>query len=67
METSIRPELAHQRFVEMDTCADWWLCQNIAATAAKVCGDYYGVADGAPTLLLSISMAGVTNASLLRA
>lgn len=64
MEGSIRPELAHQRFVKMETCADCGYAE-IEYTAAKaVVADYYGVADGAPhTVTVSdLSEAGVTTA-----
>ena len=64
METSIRPELAHQRFVEMDTCADCGYAKTSYTAAKAVVADYYGVADGAPhTVTVSdLSEAGVTTA-----
>ena len=64
METSIRPELAHQRFVEMDACADCGYAKTSYTAAKAVVADYYGVADGAPhTVTVSdLSEAGVTTA-----
>lgn len=64
METSIRPELAHQRFVEMDACADCGYAKTSYTAAKVVVADYYGVADGAPhTVTVSdLSEAGVTTA-----
>ena len=64
METSIRPELAHQRFVEMDTCADCGYAKTSYTAAKAVVADYYGVADGAPhTVTVSdLSEAGGTTA-----
>lgn len=62
METSIRPELAHQRFVEMDACTDCGYAKTSYTAAKTVVADYYGVADGAPhTVTVSdLSEAGVT-------
>ena len=64
METSIRPELAHQRFVEMAACADCGYTKTSYTAAKAVVADYYGVADGAPhTVTVSdLSEAGVTTA-----
>ena len=64
METSIRPELAHQRFVEMDACTDCGYAKTSYTAAKTVVADYYGVADGAPhTVTVSdLSEAGVTTA-----
>ena len=64
METSIRPELAHQRFVEMDACTDCGYAKTSYTAAKAVVADYYGVADGAPhTVTVSdLSEAGVTTA-----
>lgn len=64
METSIRPELAHQRFVKMETCADCGYSKTEYTAAKAVVADYYGVADGAPhTVTVSdLSEAGVTTA-----
>ena len=64
MESSIRPELAHQRFVKMDTCADCGYAETEYTAAKAVVADYYGVADGAPhTVTVSdLSEAGVTTA-----
>jgi len=64
MEGSIRPELAHQRFVKMETCADCGYAETEYTAAKAVVADYYGVADGAPhTVTVSdLSEAGVTTA-----
>ena len=64
MEGSIRPELAHQRFVKMETCADCGYAETGYTAAKAVIADYYGVADGAPhTVTVSdLSEAGVTTA-----
>ena len=64
MEGSIRPELAHQRFVKMETCKDCGYAETEYTAAKAVVADYYGVADGAPhTVTVSdLSEAGVTTA-----
>lgn len=64
MESSIRPELAHDRFVEMDTCADCDYTETAYTTAKSVVADYFGVVDGQPhTVTVSdLSEAGVTTA-----
>ena len=64
MESSIRPELAHDRFVEMDTCTDCGYAETAYTAAKAVIADYFGVADGAPhTVTVSdLSEAGVTTA-----
>lgn len=64
MEGSIRPELAHQRFVKMETCADCGYAETEYTAAKAVVADYHGVADGAPhTVTVSdLSEAGVTTA-----
>lgn len=64
MEGSIRSELAHQRFVKMETCADCGYAETEYTAAKTVVADYYGVADGAPhTVTVSdLSEAGVTTA-----
>ena len=64
METAIRPELAHDRFVEMDTCADCGYAETDYAAAKSVVADYFGVVDGQPhTVTVSdLSEAGVTTA-----
>ena len=64
METAIRPELAHDRFVEMDTCADCGYAETAYTAAKSVVADYFGVADGQPhTVTVSdLSEAGVTTA-----
>ena len=64
MESSIRPELAHDRFVEMDACEDCGYSETEYTAAKAVVADYYGVADGAPhTVTVSdLSEAGVTTA-----
>ena len=63
-EGSIRPELAHQRFVKMETCKDCGYAETEYTAAKAVVADYYGVADGAPhTVTVSdLSEAGVTAA-----
>ena len=48
MEGSIRPELAHDRFVEMDTCADCGYSETAYTAAKSVVADYFGVVDGQP-------------------
>lgn len=64
METAIRPELAHDRFVEMDTCADCGYAETAYTAAKAVIADYFGVVDGQPhTVIVSdLSEAGVTTA-----
>lgn len=64
METAIRPELAHDRFVEMDTCADCGYAETDYTAAKSVVADYFGVVDGQPhTVTVSdLSEAGVTTA-----
>lgn len=64
METAIRPELAHDRFVEMDTCVDCGYAETDYAAAKSVVADYFGVVDGQPhTVTVSdLSEAGVTTA-----
>ena len=64
METAIRPELAHDRFVEMDTCVDCAYSETTYTAAKAVIADYFGVVDGAPhTVTVSdLSEAGVTTA-----
>ena len=64
METTIRPELAHDRFVEMDTCADCGYSETAYTAAKSVVADYFGVVDGQPhTVTVSdLSEAGVTTA-----
>ena len=48
MENAIRPELAHDRFVEMDTCADCGYAETSYTAAKAVIADYFGVVDGQP-------------------
>ena len=64
MESSIRPELAHDRFVEMATCADCGYAETAYTAAKAVIADYFGVVDGQPhTVTVSdLSEAGVTTA-----
>lgn len=64
MESNIRPELAHDRFVEMDACADCDYTETAYTTAKSVVADYFGVVDGQPhTVTVSdLSEAGVTTA-----
>ena len=64
MESSIRPELAHDRFVEMDACADCGYAETAYTAAKAVIADYFGVVDGQPhTVTVSdLSEAGVTTA-----
>lgn len=64
METAIRPELAHDRFVEIDTCADCGYAETDYTAAKSVIADYFGVVDGQPhTVTVSdLSEAGVTTA-----
>ena len=64
MESAIRPELAHDRFVEMDTCADCGYAETAYTAAKAVIADYFGVVDGQPhTVTVSdLSEAGVTTA-----
>ena len=64
METAIRPELAHDRFVAMDTCADCGYAETAYTAAKAVIADYFGVVDGQPhTVTVSdLSEAGVTTA-----
>lgn len=64
METAIRPELAHDRFVEMDTCTDCGYAETAYTAAKAVIADYFGVVDGQPhTVTVSdLSEAGVTTA-----
>ncbi len=64
MESAIRPELAHDRFVEMDTCAGCGYAETTYTAAKSVVADYFGVVDGQPhTVTVSdLSEAGVTTA-----
>ena len=64
METVIRPELAHDRFVEISTCTDCGYTETAYTAAKSVVADYFGVADGQPhTVTVSdLSEAGVTTA-----
>ena len=64
METAIRPELAHDRFVEMDTCAVCGYAETAYTAAKSVVADYFGVVDGQPhTVTVSdLSETGVTTA-----
>ena len=64
MESAIRPELAHDRFVEMDTCAACGYSETAYTAAKSVVADYFGVVDGQPhTVTVSdLSDAGVTTA-----
>lgn len=64
MESSIRPELAHDRFVEMDACADCGYAETAYTAAKAVIADYFGVVDGQPhTVTVSdLSETGVTTA-----
>lgn len=64
MESAIRPELAHDRFVEMDTCAECGYAETAYTAAKSVVADYFGVVDGQPhTVTVSdLSEAGVTTA-----
>ena len=64
METAIRPELAHDRFVEMAACADCGYAETAYTAAKAVIADYFGVVDGQPhTVTVSdLSEAGVTTA-----
>ena len=62
METAIRSELGHQRFVEVETCADCGYTETSYTAAKAVVADYFGVADGQPhTVTVSdLSENGVT-------
>ena len=64
LENSIRPELAHDRFVEMATCVDCGYAETAYTAAKAVIADYFGVVDGQPhTVTVSdLSDAGVTTA-----
>ena len=64
MENAIRPELAHDRFVEMDTCADCGYAETSYTAAKAVIADYFGVVDGKPHTVTEsdLSEAGVTTA-----
>ena len=64
MESSIRPELAHDRFVEMDACTDCGYAETAYTAAKAVIADYFGVVDGQPhTVTVSdLSEASVTTA-----
>lgn len=64
MESAIRPELAHDRFVEMADCPDCGYAETAYAAAKSVVADYFGVVDGQPhTVTVSdLSDAGVTTA-----
>ena len=64
METVIRPELAHDRFVEISTCTDCGYTETAYTAAKSVVADYFGVVDGQPhTVTVSdLSEAGVTTA-----
>ena len=62
LEETIRPELAHDRFVVMDTCQDCGYGKTQYVLAKSVAANYEGVADGQPhTITVSdLSEAGVT-------
>ena len=64
METAIRPELAHDRFVEISTCTDCGYAETAYTAAKAVVADYFGTVDGQPhTVTVSdLSEAGVTTA-----
>ena len=64
MDSAIRPELAHDRFVEMDACEDCGYAETAYTAAKAVIADYFGVVDGQPhTVTVSdLSDAGVTTA-----
>ena len=64
MDSAIRPELAHDRFVEVDTCEDCGYSKTAYTAAKAVIADYFGVVDGQPhTVTVSdLSDAGVTTA-----
>ena len=64
MDSAIRPELAHDRFVKMGTCADCGYSETAYTAAKAVIADYFGVVDGQPhTVTVSdLSDAGVTTA-----
>ena len=64
IDSAIRPELAHDRFVEMDTCGDCGYADAAYTAAKAVIADYFGVVDGQPhTVTVSdLSDAGVTTA-----
>lgn len=64
VETAIRPELAHDRFVEMAACADCGYAETAYTAAKSVVADYFGVVDRQPhTVTVSdLSEAGVTTA-----
>ena len=64
MDSAIRPELAHDRFVEMGTCAGCGYAETAYTAAKSVVADYFGVVDGQPhTVTVSdLSDAGVTTA-----
>ena len=62
LEESIRPELAHDRFVIMDSCKDCEYGKTQYVLAKSVVANYEGVVDGQPhTITVSdLSEAGVT-------
>ena len=62
LEESIRPELAHDRFVVMDNCQDCDYGKTQYVLAKSVVANYEGVVDGQPhTITVSdLSEAGVT-------
>ena len=62
LEESIRPELAHDRFVVMDSCQDCEYDKTQYVLAKSVVANYEGVVDGQPhTITVSdLSEAGVT-------
>ena len=62
LEESIRPELAHDRFVVMDNCKDCEYGKTQYILAKSVVANYEGVVDGQPhTITVSdLSEAGVT-------
>ena len=61
MESAIRPELAHDRFVIMDSCKDCEYGKTQYVLAKSVVANYEGVVDGQPhTITVSdLSEAGV--------
>ena len=64
MDTKVRAELAHQRFVRMDTCTGCGYAETSYTAAKAVVADYFGVVDGQPhTVTVSdLSEAGVQTA-----
>ena len=64
LDSTVLPQLANQRFVEVDACAHCDYTRTEYTAAKAVIASYYGVADGAPHTIsvTDLSDAGVSTA-----